>query len=96
MSAFLALFALDVFSENQGLTVVLPLLIHLLPALVLLGVAMVAWRWAWVGAVVYPVLAALYVVLVGFDRPISWYLAISGPLAVLGGLYWASWKQLPK
>jgi hypothetical protein len=48
---FLGLLSLDVSVEGRGAgEVALALLIHSLPALVLLAGAVAAWRWPWVGA----------------------------------------------
>jgi hypothetical protein len=51
MSLFLSLFALDAFSEKQPFSESLPAFaIHLVPALVLLAVVAMSWRWEWIGA----------------------------------------------
>jgi hypothetical protein len=91
---FLALFALDVFSENSGAAVIVPLLIHLIPSLVLLAAAAIAWKYDWFGALTYFGFAVWYVWSAGFDRPWSWYAAIVFPAVVVGTLYLASWMQL--
>jgi hypothetical protein len=49
--AFLGLLSLDVFGEGRSAgEIALGLVLHNLPALGLLGVALAAWRWPWVGA----------------------------------------------
>lgn len=89
---FLSVFSFDVFSEYSGWSAVLPLLVHLIPSIVLLIVAAIAWRYAWVGAVIFLGFAIFYVFAAGFDRPWSWYAGISGPSALVGILYLLSWR----
>jgi hypothetical protein len=61
--AFLSLFALDVFDGRLGFwQTVLALLIHLIPVFVLIAVLILAWRWEWVGAVLYAAAGLLYIV----------------------------------
>lgn len=93
---FLSLFSFDVFSEYSGWAVVLPLLIHLLPALILLVVALVSWKYEMVGAIVFFGFAIFYILMAGFDRPWSWYVGISVPSAVVGVLFLLSWLQKHK
>lgn len=93
---FLSLFALDVFSENTGWEVILALLVHLIPSFVLLIVTIVAWKYDLVGAVAFLGVSIGYVLMVGFDRPWSWYAGISGPALVVGVLYVLSWLQKRK
>lgn len=89
--AFLSLFSLDVFSQYSGLNVVLPLLIHLIPSLLLIGITAIAWKLEWVGTLVYWGFAVWYISNVGFSRPVSWYLGIALPAFIVGTLYLMSW-----
>lgn len=93
---FISLFALDVFGEYSGWDLVVALLMHLLPSLVLLVVMLIAWKYDWVGALVFAGFALWYVIIVGFDRPWSWYAGISGPALLVGVLYFLSWLQKRK
>ena len=92
----LSLFALDVFNEYAGLSALLPLFMHLLPALGLLLVTAIAWKYEWVGALVFLGFAVLYVWDVGWARPWSWYATIAAPSALVGILYLVSWTQRMK
>lgn len=94
--AFLSLFALDVFNEYQGFSLVLPLLIHLLPSLILLVIVAFAWKYDLVGAAAFLSFAALYVWQAGLDRPWRWYAVIAGPAALVGVLYLANWLRKRK
>ena len=89
---FLGLFALDAFSEGKPFAQSLAdFIIHLAPAAVLLAVVALAWRWAWVGAAAFIGLALAYAAS-NAGRP-DWILTISGPLAIVGALFFWSWRQ---
>ena len=77
---YLGLFALDATGTD--------LLIHLLPAAIVLTMVAVGWRWPSVGGVGFIGLAAAYA-LFAWQRP-TWILAIAGPLAAVGALFLAS------
>ena len=89
---FLSLFALDVFSEGYGFgETILALLIHLVPVYIVFIVLVIAWRWEWVGAILFIALALFYLVW-SWER-FHWiaYLVISGPLALSGVLFLFNW-----
>ena len=91
ITLFLAAFALDVFGEQHGaLATALALAVHLVPALVALGVLVLAWRRPWIGAVAFLGLAVGYAAMV--PRRPDWILIIGGPLALVGLLFAASWR----
>ena len=77
---FVALFALD--AVGQGAVV---LLIHLMPALLLLAVVALAWHREWVGAAGFLSLATLYAV--SAWPWVSWMLLLSAPGFIVGSLY---------
>jgi len=93
---FLSLFALDVFGEYSGWQAVIGFLIHLIPSFILFAVILIAWKYDLVGAIAFLGSAVFYVFMVGFDRPWSWYVGISGPAAVIGILFLLSWFQKRK
>ena len=91
-AVFLSLFALDVFSEDTGLwEAVLGLLIHLVPVYLVVIVLLVAWRWEWVGAVLFIGLAVFYLVQTWGREHWTTYLAIPGPLILIGVLFLLNW-----
>ena len=62
-AAFLAIFALDVFDMPGGFWYkALALVMHLIPAGMVLIVLAIAWRREWIGAVFFPLLAILHLV----------------------------------
>lgn len=87
---FLGLFALDAFEGGKTFFQALPgFAIHVSPMLVLLAVVGVSWRWQWVGGLVFTVLAAGYAY---FARNhFSWIAGISGPLMIVGVLFFCGW-----
>jgi hypothetical protein len=89
--AFISIFALDVFSEYRGFEAILPFLIHLIPSLILLLATVIAWKYDLVGAVIYLGFGAFYVWSMGFEKPLSWYLVIALPSAVIGLMYFINW-----
>lgn len=92
-AVFISLFALDVFSEGRGfLETAVALLIHLVPTAVILGVLVLSWKREWIGALFYPVLAILYIVLAWGKFPMGTYFIISGPLALTGVLFLVNWR----
>jgi len=85
---FLAIFALDVFSEGYRFgELLVALFMHLIPSLVIIIVVAIAWRWERLGGGLFILLGLLYVW--WFRHPGQWitYLIISGPLFLTGGLF---------
>ena len=89
---FLSLFALDVFSEGYGFAeTILALLIHLIPTYIVVIALVIAWRWEWVGTILFIALALFYPVWTQGKFPWSTYLAMSGPLFLVGVLFYFNW-----
>ncbi len=99
--ALLSLFAMDVFSENQGFWPTLQaLVLHLIPTFVLIVALILAWRREWVGAVVYAAMGVLYLVWVTtLQRPVPaatrflWAMLIAGPAFLIAALFFANWRK---
>ena len=89
---FLSIFALDVFGEGQEFWgTVLALLMNLVPVFLVAIVLAIAWRWEWVGAVLFTALALIYVIWFWGRFPLGVYFAIAGPLVLLGILFLLNW-----
>ncbi|HET7710313.1 MAG TPA: hypothetical protein VFL80_00120 [Thermoanaerobaculia bacterium] len=87
-AAFLALFALDVFSEANGFwRTTGALLMHLIPSIVLLLVLVIAWKRESLGGLLLIGLAALYISSAWGRFPISVYLIVAGPPALAAILF---------
>ena len=97
--AFVGSFALDVFGEGRDFSgTMLALVIHLIPALVLTAILVLAWRWEWIGAALYAAAGALYVVTVFRGRispgvKLTWILTIAGPAFLLAIMFLAGWLK---
>jgi hypothetical protein len=90
---FLSIFALDVFGEDRDFWgTAVALLIHLTPVYIVVIMLVIAWRREWVGAILFPALAVFYLVFSWGRFHWSAYLVISGPLFLVGALFWANCK----
>ena len=88
-TVFVSIFALDVFGEGYGFWgTILALLMHLVPALIVLTALVIAWRWEAVGGILFIALGVWY--LVTTWGHFTWHLVISGPLFVIGALFVAN------
>jgi hypothetical protein len=93
-SAFLGLFALDAFTHGSPLLKSVDrLLVHLIPACVLLALVAGSWRRPWIGGVGFIVLAIAYSITV-WGR-VDWILVIAVPAFIVGLLFFWSWRTLP-
>ena len=91
-AVFVSLFALDVFGEGYGFWgTILALLMHLIPTGVILIVLAISWRWEWVGGILFIALGVVYLVTSWGRFHWSAYLAISGPLFLVGVLFLINW-----
>ncbi len=91
---FLGVFALDVFGEDRSAWGTLAALtMHLIPSAIVLAVLALSWRWEWIGGIAFLLLGAGYI-LMAWGRGFDWtaYLAISGPLFLVGILFLVNWK----
>jgi hypothetical protein len=87
VAMFLSLLALDVFDEGYGFgETIVALLIHLIPTYIILFSLAVAWRWEWVGAILFITLALLNIV---SSEGGGWVL--SGLLFLLVFLFLLNW-----
>ncbi len=88
---FIGLFTLDIFSMNLGFWgTIVGLSMHLTPSILLTVALILAWKWEWVGAVLFIGWAVWYVASArGFDW--STYALIAGLPALIGLLFLAGW-----
>jgi hypothetical protein len=91
--AFISLFALDAFEGHRGLwDTAGSLLVHLIPAAVLLILLALAWRREFVGGLAFPALGAFYLVWSWGRFPWPTYAVISGSLFLIGSLFLLNWR----
>ena len=69
---------------------VIALAIHLLPALLVLAIVALGWKFEWIGEIGFIALAFLYAAMVW--RRFDWIAAISIPLLLVGVLFCLSWR----
>jgi hypothetical protein len=94
---FISIFALDVFGEGTGFwQTVFALFLHLIPTFIIIVTLVLAWRWEWIGAVVYSALGVLYIVMLFGRFPLSVYFVIAGPLFCVGILFLLNWMYRKK
>jgi hypothetical protein len=87
-----SLFALDVFSEDTGFwEKILALVIHLVPVYIVVIVLGIAWRWEWIGAILFLGLALFYLIQAWGQEDWGAILGISGSLTLIGVLFLLNW-----
>ncbi|MFZ5954936.1 MAG: DUF7670 domain-containing protein [Nanoarchaeota archaeon] len=95
---FLMLFSLDIFDMKLGFWgTILGLLIHNIPAFVLIIILVISWKHEIVGGVGFISAGFLYMFLVVMNSP-EWYKAwwivlISGPAFLIGILFIVNWMK---
>jgi len=89
---FVSIFALDVFGQGYGFwETLLALLVHLIPSFILLAVVALAWRWGWVGAILYTGFGVWYLISSWGKFHWSVYLIMVGIPVFTGLLFLADW-----
>ena len=89
---FLGVFALDAWEPGKPFSQALTdVLVHLLPAAVVLASIALSWHRPWIGGLAFVSLAVAYAVVARFR--LDWVLAISGPLLAVGVLLLWSWRK---
>jgi len=99
---FLALFSLDIFDMQLDFWgTVLGLFMHNIPALILLAVLVISWKYEIVGGIVY-ILAGLFYIVMLMMNPsfewymLSWFVTIAGPAFLIGILFLMNWFKKKK
>lgn len=91
-AAFISLFAFDVFGEGYSVwETIVALFMHLIPTGILLIALALAWRRAWIGAVLFVALGVGYLILAWGKFDGITYLLIAGPLFLIGALFLVNW-----
>jgi hypothetical protein len=91
-AVFLSLLALDVFGEGYGFwNTLLALIIHLIPTAIIVAVLVLAWRWEWIGAVLFAAAGTFYLA-TNLRHP-NWIVVISGPLFAIAALFLIGWLK---
>ncbi len=94
---FLGLFALDVFGQGYTFSeTAVALFMHLIPNMILGIILVLAWKWEWVGAVLFAGLGLFYILWAWGNFPVSVYFVISGPLFLVALLFGIGWVHRAK
>ena len=99
--SFLALMSLDIFSSELSFwETVVGLFMHNIPALVLLVVLLISWKYEIVGGIAF-ILAGLLYILVLMRNPFEWYMLswviqIAGIAFFIGILFLVNWFKKKK
>jgi len=95
---YLTLFSLDIFEMKLGFWgTIVGLFMHNIPALILLIVLLISWKYEIVGGIVFILAGILYIVTLTMN-PFEWYmlswsLMIAGPAFLIGILFIAGWRK---
>lgn len=98
---FLALMSLDVFSPELSFwQIVVGLFMHNIPALILLIVLLISWKYEIVGGIAFILAGLLYIVILMMN-PFQWYmliwsLQIAGSAFLIGILFLIGWSKKKK
>lgn len=88
---FISLFALDVFGNGQNLSkILLGLAIHLIPSIVLIVLLVISWRCEKIGGALFFIAGVIFTIFFNTYKEIVTFLLISGPLFLIGILFWFS------
>lgn len=102
---FLMLFSLDVISPELSFwQIALGLLMHNIPAFILLAVIIISWKHEIVGGITFILAGTLYIgtILINMLRaPFEWYMIsysfiIAGPAFLIGILFILNWRKKRK
>lgn len=88
---FISLFALDIFEMQLGFWgTIVGLFMHLIPSILLAIAIFLAWKWEWIGAVLFAGWAIFYIATVrGFHWSV--YALIAGIPLLVGALFLVDW-----
>ena len=85
---FLSLFALDAFGGEDSIWMqIVGFIIQLLPTALVVVALVVAWRWEWVGAVLFAALGVWYITMTHGKFDWVTYAVISGSLFLISFLF---------
>jgi hypothetical protein len=91
----LLIFAGDVFTKNQNVTqAILELLLHFIPTAIALFLTLIAHKRPLAGAIIFAVLAIVYIITGWSNMHWTAHVLIAGPLLLLSFLYLMAYKSV--
>ena len=99
---FLALMSLDIFGMGLSFREILVgLFMHNIPALILLAVLIISWKYEIVGGVAFILAGLLYIFFTfrnvdNWGMALAWSVQIAGAAFVIGGFFIANWIKKRK
>lgn len=95
---FLMMFSLDIFDNGYGFwQIVIGLLMHNIPAFILIAILIISWKREIVGGIAFILLGFAYSMLVLLNSfelyKLIWILTISGPAFLIGILFTINCKK---
>jgi len=92
---FVAMFSLDIFDGNYGFWgTVVGLLMHNIPSFLLIAILILSWRRRWLGAIVFPLLGLLYVIVtLANGRGLMAFNPLPFIAIIIGICFWVSHKR---
>lgn len=94
---FLFAMSLDIISPELGAwQIAVGMLMHNIPAIILLGVLFISWKYEIVGGIVFILAGLLYIIFTAHSEipwylMISWSMTIAGPAFLIGILFLVDW-----
>ncbi len=99
---FLTLFSLDIFEMKLNFwNTVVGLFMHNIPAMILIVVLIISWKYEIVGGIVFILAGFAYIIMtimgdVPWYLALSWSLTIAGPAFLIGVLFIIGWNKKRK
>lgn len=96
---FLMMFSLDVFEPGLSFQqIAFGLFMHNIPALFLLIILIISWKYEFIGGVVFILAGLAYILLLAMNPEFEWYMlpwsaVISGPTFLIGTLFLINWRK---
>ena len=86
-AVFISIFALDAFGEGiPVLEAIIGFVIHLVPTYIVVAILLIAWKWEWVGGVLF-ILAGTFYLVKAHNQHWTALLLIGGPPILIGILF---------
>ena len=94
---FMSLFGFDVLDMGYGFPeIILALIMDMMPAILVAIAVVLAWRWEWIGTILFIGLAVLYMSMTSLEMDWVTFLLIPLPLTIVGVLWYLAWRQKQK